>query len=67
LVSFDDHYDLIDKDIKSEREAEKILSAYYRELDIQKVDEYPSSKKIIYPNLFSFLLEEIIFIYLKSF
>ena len=47
LISFDDHYDAVDRDIKSEREAKDILIAFYREPDINKILAYPASKKIL--------------------
>jgi hypothetical protein len=42
LISYEDHHDAIDDDIKSEREAREILAGYYK-------DEY-SSRAVIYPS-----------------
>lgn len=59
LISFDDHFDAIEKDKKSEKDAQEILTAYYRENDINKVLVYPASSenfKQIFLSLINFKL-----------
>jgi len=45
LVSYEDHHDAIDDDIKCEREARGILAAYYKDEDAGRAVIYTSSKQ----------------------